>query len=371
MLAVVAALAVATGAGLVALWPGPVSLPPPAGAPTELVEGVVRSVGTGLSAEPGGGLRLRVALEQGPELGTVASVVAAADDRALFDVGDRLVLVRDTTGGAIRYHLADFARGPWLLGLLGAFVAVVLLVGRWHGLRALAGVLVSLAVVGTFIVPAILAGHPPPLVALVGGLTVVLANLYLAHGIRAKTTAAVLGTAAALTVTAALGLLLVEQTHLTGHSSEEALLARSSVQGLDLSGLVLAGLIVGALGVLDDVTITQASTVFELRRSNPALGVRGLVRRAMVVGRDHIASTVNTLVLAYAGASLALLVVISTGGLPLGRVLTSEVLAEEIVRTLVGSIGLVLAVPAATVMAAALATSGPPPEATDGLHAHG
>lgn len=363
MLGVVAALVAATLVGLIVLWPPPVDLPAPVGTPPELVEGVVVGIDSEAVADDpvlgtGQSLHLEVELSAGPEAGSVVEVPAATSERDIFELGDRLALARGEVGGEVQYHVADFVRDRWL-GWLGVlFLAVVLVVGRWHGLRALLGVAVSLAVVALFIVPAILAGSPPPLVAVIGGMAVVLTNLYLAHGFHPKTTAAVLGTAAALAVTAVLGLTFVEQTQLTGFSSEEALLAQTSIQGLDLQGLVLAGLIVGALGVLDDVTITQAATVFELRDSNPILDARELVRRAMVVGRDHIASTVNTLVLAYAGASLALLVLVSTAGRPLGQVLTSEVVAEEIVRTLVGSIGLVLAVPAATVMAAVLA--GPP-----------
>lgn len=366
MLGVVAVLVGATLIGLIVLWPPPVELPAPAGTPPELVEGVVVGIESeALADDPvmgtGRSLRLEVELSAGPEAGSVVEVPATTSEQDLFEVGDRLALARDEVAGEVQYHVADFVRDRWLGWLAVLFLAVVLLVGRWHGLRALLGVAVSLAVVALFIVPAILAGSSPPLVAVIGGMAVVLTNLYLAHGFHPKTTAAVLGTAAALVVTAALGLVFVEQTQLTGFSSEEALLAQTSIQGLDLQGLVLAGLIVGALGVLDDVTITQAATVFELRGSNPSLDARELVRRAMVVGRDHIASTVNTLVLAYAGASLALLVLVSTAGRPLGQVLTSEVVAEEIVRTLVGSIGLVLAVPAATAMAAVLA--GPPERA--------
>jgi RNA polymerase sigma factor (sigma-70 family) len=170
--------------------------------------------------------------------------------------------------------------------------------------------------------------------------------LDVAHGVNEKTTAAVVGTTIALGITIGTGLFFIERAGLTGYASEEATFARFAVEGLDLKGLVLAGLIIGALGVLDDVTVSQASTVFALHDTDPSMTVRQVAGRAMTVGRDHIASTVNTLFLAYAGASLALLVLFSTGGLPVAEIVTSEVVAEEIVKTLVGSVGLITAVPA-------------------------
>jgi uncharacterized membrane protein len=189
---------------------------------------------------------------------------------------------------------------------------------------------------------------------------VMILTLYLTHGIDQMTTAAVVGTSLALAVTIGFGLYFIDRAALTGFSSEEASLARFAVEGLDLRGLVLAGLIIGALGVLDDVTVSQASTVFTLHDTDPRLGVRGLFARAMKVGRDHIASTVNTLFLAYAGASLALLVLFSTGGLAVGEIVNSEIMAQEIVKTLVGSLGLISAVPATTLLAATLAVRRSP-----------
>jgi amino acid transporter len=170
-------------------------------------------------------------------------------------------------------------------------------------------------------------------------------------------------------------LLVIDRGHITGFGSEEAVLARFAVAGLDLQGLVLAGLIIATLGVLDDVTISQASTVFALHDTDPRLGWPALFARAMKVGRDHIASVVNTLFLAYAGASLALLVLFSTGGLPVAQILNAEVLAEEIVKTVVGSLGLIAAVPLTTALAAAVAVRRPAgvgaPAGDRHGHAHG
>jgi len=194
-------------------------------------------------------------------------------------------------------------------------------------------------------------------------MAIMLVSLYLAHGPGRKTTAAVVGTALALGLTAALAAAFVGVAALTGLASEDALNASFAVGGLSLRGLLLAGIILGGLGVLDDVTVSQASLVFELRRADPAAGFGELVRGALSVGRDHVAATVNTLFLAYVGASLPLLVLFVTSGDAFGTVATAEAVAVEVVRTLCGSVGLIAAVPLTTVLAAALA----PPEgpATD------
>jgi uncharacterized membrane protein len=188
--------------------------------------------------------------------------------------------------------------------------------------------------------------------------------LYLAHGFNARTTTAMLGTLASLAITGLLAVVFVEATKFTGFGSEEAVFLQISAQQVNLQGLLLGGIIIGTLGVLDDVTVTQASSVWELHAANPNLGTTGLYRAALRIGRDHIASTVNTLVLAYVGASLPLLLLFTLSNRPLGDVLTSEVMAEEIVRTLVGSIGLVASVPITTALASVVARSdsspGPP-----------
>ncbi|HSO51429.1 MAG TPA: YibE/F family protein [Actinomycetes bacterium] len=190
-------------------------------------------------------------------------------------------------------------------------------------------------------------------------MAIMLISLYLAHGPGRKTTAAVVGTALALVLTAALTAGFVELTSLTGLASDEALNASFQVGGISLRGLLLAGIIIGGLGVLDDVTVSQASLVFELRRANPAAGFSELTRGALAVGRDHISATVNTLFLAYAGASLPLLVLFVSGGEGLGTVATAEAVAVEVVRTLCGSVGLVAAVPLTTLLAVSLALEEP------------
>jgi hypothetical protein len=225
--------------------------------------------------------------------------------------------------------------------------------------RSLIGLACSFAVIVGFVVPAILRGQSPVPVALVGAMAIMLASLYLSHGVGRKTTAAVVGTALALALTGALTAGFVELTALTGLASEDALNANFQVGGISLQGLLLAGIILGGLGVLDDVTVSQASLVFELRRADPAAGFAELTRGALAVGRDHVAASVNTLFLAYAGASLPLLVLFVSGGDPLGTVVTAEAVAVEVVRTLCGSVGLIAAVPLTTVLAANLALEEP------------
>ena len=255
------------------------------------------------------------------------------------------------------YTLADFERGTPMLVLALIFVLAVLAFARLRGALSLVGLGFSLAVVLVFVVPAILDGRSPPAVAVVGSLAVALVTIPLAHGRGPKSLAAVLGTAASLLLTVLLALVFTEAAHLTGFSSEEAIFLQVSGADLSLEGLLLAGMVIGALGVLDDVTVSQASTVLALRGAAPELGFRELFGRALRVGRDHVSATVNTLVLAYVGASLPVLLIFSQADLGLGEALNLEVVAKEVVATLVGSIGLIAAVPITTALAALLALS--------------
>jgi uncharacterized membrane protein len=250
------------------------------------------------------------------------------------------------------------------------FVAVALVVGRLRGGLSLLGLGASLVIVVVFIVPSILDGRSPLAVAIVGSLAVMFVTMILAHGLGPKSAAAALGTSLALVLIVLLGLLFTDLAHLTGFTSEEATFLQASDSDLSLRGLVLAGLVIGALGVLDDLTLTQASAVLALRRANAALRARALYRGALEVGRDHITATINTLVLAYVGASLPILLVFSVGDLPFGDTVNKEVIAEQIVSTLVGSIGLMAAVPITTGLAAVLAVGIPARSIADHGHEH-
>lgn len=372
---VVGLLVVVTVVGMALLWPRASEVPQPDEGTPPSVDGVVESVEPYESdeADPLSGdtaaAVLTVRITSGEDRGESVRIDQQLSGLPEISEGAEVRLYPGGEPGT--YYIGDFRRGGalWLLGAV--FAGVLLLVSRWQGLRSLLSVAISLLVVVQFVVPAILAGKSPPLVALVGALAVMLVSLYLAHGVTLQTTTAVVGTTVALGATMLLGVWFIDQAALTGFSSEEATFARFAVEGLDLRGLVLAGLIIGALGVLDDVTVSQASTAFTLHDTDPELTVRQVTAGAMRVGRDHIASTVNTLVLAYAGASLVLLVVFSTGGRPVDEILTSEVVAVEIVKTLVGSLGLILAVPATTVISATIAARRSPEEVRASRARHG
>jgi len=266
--------------------------------------------------------------------------------------GDRIVVgYDDAAEPGFEYYFADYQRRGPLLVLAALFAASVLLLGWFKGLRALLGAAVSLVALATFLLPALLSGDSPLLVALVTASAVAFAAIYLAHGLNHQSTVAYLGTAASLLLTGVLASIFVEASQFSGLADEEATFLQISAGQVDLAGLLLAGIVIGTLGVLDDVTVTQVSAVWELRHTDPGLSPRRLYGSALRIGRDHIASTVNTLVLAYAGASLPLLLLFSQSGQPVDDVLNGEVVAVEVVRALVGSIGLVAAVPITTALA--------------------
>ena len=269
------------------------------------------------------------------------------------------------------YTLVDFQRGPALIALFAIFALMVLLLSRLRGALSLLGLGVSLAIVLLYVIPSILDGNSPIAVAISGSLAIGLAAILLAHGRGPKSLAAMLGTIVSLLLTALLALLFTHWTRLTGLSGEEAFALRLADPTVSLQGLLIAGMIIGALGVLDDVTVSQSSTVFALRAANPEMGFRQLFHGAMDVGKDHVAATVNTLVLAYAGSSLPVLLIFASGALSAGEALNLELVAEQVVATLVGSIGLIAAVPGTTAVAALLALHTPRAEVEhEAAHGH-
>jgi uncharacterized membrane protein len=249
------------------------------------------------------------------------------------------------------YILAGFERGSPMLFLVLLFGAIVIAFGRLRGALSLFGLVLSLVVILVFVVPAILRGEPPLAVAIVGSIAVMLVTILLAHGLSLKSLGAILGTTASLLLVALLAVIYTSSTHLTGFSSTEAL-NLSFQADIDLRGLLLAGMVIGALGVLDDITVSQASTVLALRAANPGLGFGSLYRRAAAVGRDHASAAVNTLVLAYAGAALPVLLIFGGIGIGFSDAVNLEVVAKEVVAMLVGSIGLIAAVPLTTALTA-------------------
>jgi len=268
--------------------------------------------------------------------------------------GDDVVLTYSPeVPGPAAYQIIDHQRGKPLWILAAALALTIVAFGRLRGLAALAGLAVTFGVLLWFIVPAILAGRPPLLTAIVGSAVIMFVVLYLTHGLRRSTSVAVAGTLTSLTLTAVLATVAVSAAHLSGYGGEDALYVGLTAN-VDMQGLLLAGIVIGALGVLDDVTVTQAVTVDELAAANPGYRFRDLYRAATRVGRAHIASVVNTIILAYAGASLPLLLLIATSDQPTGQILTNQMLAEELVRSMVGTIGLIAAVPITTALAAAV-----------------
>jgi uncharacterized membrane protein len=366
MLVAVGVIALAVLACAVVLWPrGQLARPAAAGQadPTQLVSATLTKVSRLPCEEAEPGVPGSVCIKVTARLAVGRQVTFDTTDPTggMFRAGQKVRLaVAEQPGQPPSYIIQDLERGRPLLVLAALFVGAVVAFGRWQGVRSLIGLGLSFLVIISFVIPAILRGHSPVLVAVTGAMAIMLISLYLSHGVGPKTTAAVVATALALGLTAALSIAFVAAASLTGLASEEAQYANYAVGGLSLRGLLLAGIIIGGLGVLDDVTMSQASLVAELHQANPTAGMAALVAGALRVGRDHIAATVNTLFLAYAGAALPLLIFFVTGQDSLGTVATTEVVAVEVVRALCGSVGLIAAVPLTTVLAALVATEAPP-----------
>lgn len=295
-------------------------------------------------------------VQEGPDAGEGATLnYNQVPGSTQLELGAQIVVgFSPDAAPEFRYYFADFQRETPLLLLFLLFAVAVLLLGRFGGFRALLGAGASLVVIVLYLIPALLEGTAPMLAALLAaGLIAVLA-LYLTHGVSNRTNVAFLGTVASLALTAVLAAVFVAATHLTGLAEEDVTFLQLGNAAIDVRGLLLAGIVIGALGVLDDVTVTQVAAVWELHAADRTASARSLYRSAVTIGRDHIASTVNTLVLAYVGAALPLLLLFEQADQPLGRIVTGEAVATEIVRALVGSIGLVASVPITTGLAVAV-----------------
>lgn len=277
------------------------------------------------------------------------NVYLSAGEEILVTLGRR-------ADGVITAYFAEHVRTGLLLWLLAAFVVAILLISGWKGFRSLLSMAFSLYVIIAYIIPHILSGEDPVRVSILGSSVLLGVTLYLTYGWNLKTHAAVASMVLVLVLTGTLAWFFVLFTRLTGAGDENALFLIQMLDSpIDLRGLLLGGMIIGALGVLDDLVTTQASATFELLHANPGLGFQELFLAAMRIGQDHVAATVNTLVLAYAGASLPMLLLFSLARGEYAYLVNFSFVAEEIVRTLVGSLGLVAAVPLATAIAAGLA----------------
>lgn len=354
--ALVGAIAVFTLVGLLALWPHGWHPKGQAGK-NHTVAATVQQVLDRQCAPPDPPLcRTIVVSTEGHTVKLDQAILRLAPKVA---VGDKIRVTRPgpadrPAAAGVRYEFVDFDRRGSLLwiGIIVAALAVVLL--RWRGILAVLGVVGSLAIVVWFLIPAILAGQPPVLVAVVASLAVMFITLVLTNGVGAQTLSAALGISATLGLTALIGTLAVHAAHL-GTGTELTLFdIAAQNQGISLTGITLAAMLVGALGVLADTAVTQASAVMALRRAAPGFGVGRLFREAFVVGRDHMCATIHTLVLAYAGATLPLLLTLRNSGVAGTDAWNNQAIAEPIVATAVGCLALIVAVPIATGLAAAL-----------------
>lgn len=349
----------ATLAGLVALWPASADVPDRIPVAAE-GSTVLRATVTGPIDPETGEVPARLdagSRAGGEDVGGDAITVNAPPEYVAygFDEGDRLrvLYIAEAVGAGVSpYVFMDFERGLPIGVLAIAYAVVVLAVARWRGLAALAGLAGAFVVITWFTLPALLTGQNALGVALVTSSLVMFVVLYVAHGFTARTSTALLGTLVGLAITALLGWWGSGASNITGLTSEESLWIPQYAPSLDIQGVVLCGIVLAGMGVLNDVTITQASAVWELRAVAPLATRRELFARAMRIGRDHIASTVYTIAFAYVGAALPLLMAVYLSDQNLATSLTSGEIAEEVVRTLVGSIGLVLAIPVTTAIAA-------------------
>lgn len=385
--AVLIPFAAAVVAGLVVLWPG--------GAPphertgvgfdrqsqqatvTEVVQVDCKSVNASGGSVPAGDAttgdpsarqrttgeckKATVRVDTGKDKGRTFTEIVQPDQSRQLHQGEKVVVAYEPSAPKnLQYSVTDVNRKFPMALLAGIFALAVVVVGRLRGLMALIALAVSFLVLTLFILPAILEGANPLVVAVVGASAIMLIALYMCHGLSARTSVAVLGTLLSLVLIGVLGSVFIGWAALTGNTDDNTGLIHGLYPSIDMSGLLLAGVIIGSLGVLDDVTVTQTSAVWELHEANPTMGWRGLYRAGIRIGRDHIASVVNTLVLAYAGAALPLLLLFSIAQSSVGAVANSELVAEEIVRTLVGSIGLVASVPVTTALAALVVSADRP-----------
>lgn len=255
------------------------------------------------------------------------------------------------------FIITDHYRLPTLLYLFAIFLILVVLIAKKRGVLALFGMLLSFLVIFYLVLPQIASGANPVTIAILASLLIIPSTFYLSHGLNKKTTVAIMGTLIALVITSLLADAFIKASKLSGFSSEEAMfLMVEQGEKINIQGLLLAGIIIGVLGVLDDITIAQSAIVFNLKKNNSKLSAKELYQQAMNIGQDHIASMVNTLILVYAGASLPLLLLFINSSHPISEILNYEIVAEEIIRTLVASIGLISAVPI-TNLIASLSTS--------------
>lgn len=297
---------------------------------------------------------VKVKLETGQEIQINYGDNMTLSESQKVNLGQSVVISKLQTPNGERYQIIDTYRLPWTAAAIGAFFLLVILLSRLKGVGAISGMIISIGIIVLYIVPQILSGQDPLLVGILGSIFIMLSTMYIAHGFSSKTTIALISTGLCLVVTGILSVVAVDVTRLTGLGSDDAVsLLLGPTQNLNYKGLLLTGIIIGALGVLDDITTSLTASIFEIQKTNPNISFSKLVYSALEIGKEHIASLVNTLVLAYAGASLPifLIIILNPNNTPLWVILNSELLIEEVIRTVIGSMGLVIAVPITTYLA--------------------
>jgi uncharacterized membrane protein len=380
LIGAVGLLALATAIGLIALWPHAAGhsgrsevMGGPTLAATVTATRVVRCPGpvnqrcSQIVAKIGAGAdrATRQTITLGPA--NVAPIVKTGDDVRL----QRAAGIPDgSSASSERYAFASVDRRGTMLWLAIVFAVLVVALARWRGVLALVGFAVSLWLVTSFVVPAVSAGRPAFAVAMVGSFAVMFVTVGLTYGLSATSLAAILGIAGSLVLAGVLGSFAVHAARLDGRANEFSQALTQLNGTLSLQGVVLAGLVFGALGVLADQAVTQASAVMALRRANPQLDVRGVYKGALQVGRDHLVATTHTLVLVYVGATFPLLLVLHAGGVGGTDALNMQDLAEPVIATLVGAIALLVSVPLTTALVALIAAPAPAGALPDAHHGH-
>lgn len=315
--------------------------------------------GTVLSARQvqTGGQELSIKITNGNKRGEIITIntgINMSDHIVEYGAGDKILLLEilDPISGVATYYVTDFNRQGALVWLFILFVIVVVAVSKKWGITSIIGMIYSFFVIFKFLLPILLKGYNPLFTAILGAVFIAPVTFYLSHGLNKKTTVALVSTLLTLSITGIITGIFMEFAKITGFGSDEAFFLQVAKENVvNVKGIFLAGIIIGTLGILDDITVSQSAIVYQLKNSIRGINHLDLYKKAMDIGHDHIASAVNTLVLVYTGAALPLLLLFLNSSTTFGQAINSEIIADEIVRTLVGSIGLVLAVPISTLLA--------------------
>jgi uncharacterized membrane protein len=293
---------------------------------------------------------LKVEILEGPKKGEI--VIVENDFLSLREGETFFLNYLVTFSGEEIYSVREPDRRMAIWFFVGLFALTILLFGRLQGLRSLLSLIISFLIIVYLLLPSLLAGHPPVLTSAFYAFFILAGAIYLTHGINRESHSAFLGTAITVSFTGVLAYFAVYLTRLSGFASDEAIYLNLGTAGrLDFEGLLLGAIIIGILGVLDDISISQAHTVRQIHLAAPHLPREDVFRRALAVGREHVGALVNTLALAYAGVSLPLLMLFSISDASAGLIINREIFATEIIRTVVGSIGLIVTVPVTTWLA--------------------